>query len=94
MNLYENNSSDLYGNDLMTSKTSDPIQFLLTKVIQQATPNEIKQFASSQQTNTAALDNEVKSKFNIFKENEPQTIGSGKMMQQMTGQKKFYFKRK
>jgi len=74
--LYEIVQTDLYG---LNSKggLSDPMLYLLNKEIIQNDSNNVKSVLQSAVSETKKLDREIKSKYNILKEREPQFVGSG-----------------
>jgi hypothetical protein len=88
MSLYDlENSSNLYGIDM--SKIVNPIQYLLAQAQVQNNPQINKEFVKDTSSTSSELNNVVKSKYNLFRQNEPQVVGSG--MQQ--SKKRFVFKR-
>jgi hypothetical protein len=70
--LYDTIESDLYGFDEL-GNISDPIIYLLNKEITQSNQSDAKQMAQSAVSSSKKLDREIKSKYNLFKQKEPQS---------------------
>lgn len=78
--------SNIYG--LHQKKLVSPIMYLLAKVQTQENPKIIKSYSAEVGKSDKELNQVVKSKYNLFKQNEPQSVdGSG-------AKKRFTFARK
>jgi hypothetical protein len=71
--LYEINSSDMYG--LNNGKLVDPILYMLYKTKEQTVPKQTNEVINEIVKYDNSLDKEIKSKYNLLKDNEPQSIG-------------------
>lgn len=67
-------SVDLYGQRI---STHDKIQYLLSKVAEQEIPNTISDYTQSKLKGDKALTGEIRSKYNLFRADEPITAGFG-----------------
>lgn len=81
---YSEPKTDLYG--LSKKQLINPILYLLSKVQTQNNQKDIKSYSKDVSSSDNELYKIVKSKYNLFKQNEPQSIGSGR--------KRFTFNRK
>jgi hypothetical protein len=86
MSLYDyEDYSNIYG--IINSKIVNPIQYLLAQSQVQGNDKITGAFVKDTSNTSRELNQVVKSKYNLFKQNEPQSIdGSGK--------KRFTFSRK
>ena len=74
---------DLYG--YSKTQLSDPIQYLLSVAQNQDNKNIIRNYSKNVVSSDKDLNNTIKSKYNLLRQKEPQSIGGSK--------KRFTFKR-
>lgn len=84
MSLYDlEEETDIYGYN--NNELENPIQYLIGKTQQEPVPRDVKSYMNEVQGVNKEMKQVVKSKYNLFKGNEPQTPSGGK---------RFLFKRK
>jgi hypothetical protein len=74
--LYDTIETDLYGLDSQ-GKLSDPVLYLLNREIIQDDREKVNTIVQGAISGTKKLDREIKSKYNLLKQMEPQFSGSG-----------------